>query len=339
MDNKLYVSKFNKGISLEKLELEIEKVFLKSTNNLEWLSKGDKVLLKPALNSFYSYPATTSPLAIKVLKRVIESYGGIVIIADQSGIEHVLVNEKGILKGSSLDCYVKSKMGTLDDSFIALEKRGWNSYRKVSSKSWDSGFYITDLIDQVDHIINIPRVSSHIQAGVTLGFKNMVGLIREDSRVCFHKDGPFSNAIVNIAKKGSVNTSYINENLFFEKIVEISLAVKDKHRLTLFVADKIQLTIGPDKKIRIFKSLQISPLNGFVFASSNQVATEIFAIDLLISEYKKLNWVYKLSDNFLKIFNNKVVRLDKSKALDNPFVLSAIKLGLGSFDYETIYLK
>jgi hypothetical protein len=39
---------------------------LKSTNNLNWLSRVDTVLLKPALNSGDPYPATTHPLALEV---------------------------------------------------------------------------------------------------------------------------------------------------------------------------------------------------------------------------------------------------------------------------------
>jgi hypothetical protein len=35
---------------------------LKSTNNLNWLSRGNIVLLKPALSSGDPYPVTTPPL-------------------------------------------------------------------------------------------------------------------------------------------------------------------------------------------------------------------------------------------------------------------------------------
>ena len=81
--------------------------------------------------------------------------------------------------------------------FIAFEDKGWNHFKKFKPKNsaWDNGFYITKVIDEVDHIINLPRISSHIMAGVTLGTKNLVGLLREDSRIEFHNDGPWPFSI------------------------------------------------------------------------------------------------------------------------------------------------
>lgn len=339
MDNNLYIKELKKGTSTKEIQDGIEKILLKSTNDLEWLKKGDKVLLKPALNSPDSYPATTSPLAIKVVKRVLEERGAIVIIADQSGMEHVVANETGVVKGSSKECYLISKMGLKEDNFISIEDHPWDSFKKIESPSWSNGFYVTKLVDEVDHIINLPRVSTHIQAGVTLGFKNMVGILREDSRLEFHTDGPIAKPIKYMAKKGGLTQKYQNEGLFFEKVVEISTAIKDKLRLTLFVADKIQVTVGPDKKVALFKSKQIQPKTGYIFASENPVATEIFAIDILIDEYKKLSLNHKLVDNFIKQINRQVKKLDKQTSLENPFIKHAISMNLGISKFKRVIIK
>ena len=105
---------FARGISKEhsekQLENAIEKVFLESTNNLSWLKHGDKVLLKPALNSPDEYPATTHPILLKVISQVLKKHGAIVFAGDQSGIEYVVQSEFGITVGSSKTCYRKSGM-------------------------------------------------------------------------------------------------------------------------------------------------------------------------------------------------------------------------------------
>ena len=48
---------------------------------------------------------------------------------------------------------------------------------------------VTTVLDEVDHIIYLPRVASHILAGNTLGFKLAVGFLRGDSRGEFHRGG------------------------------------------------------------------------------------------------------------------------------------------------------
>jgi hypothetical protein len=48
---------------------------------------------------------------------------------------------------------------------------------------------IPAVLEEVDHIIYLPRVSSHILAGNTLGFKLSVGFLRSDSRGEFHRGG------------------------------------------------------------------------------------------------------------------------------------------------------
>ena len=48
---------------------------------------------------------------------------------------------------------------------------------------------VTTVLDEVDHIVYLPQVGSHILAGNTLGFKLAVGFLRGDSRGEFHRGG------------------------------------------------------------------------------------------------------------------------------------------------------
>ena len=115
----------------------------------------------------------------------------------------------------------------------------------------------------------------------------MVGMLREDSRMEFHANGPYNNFITAAAKGSTLTSQDDGSGTFFEKIVEISDALRDKLRLTLFVATKAQATFGPDRYgIRIGsaglgRAYVMDPDPGLVFASADLVAAEAFALALL----------------------------------------------------------
>lgn len=328
------ISGIEKNSPFEKIEESIKTVFLQSTNNLPWLKKGDRVLLKPALNSPDPYPATTHPLAIKVIKDLLEKRGANVIIGDQSGIANVLQNKNKIIYGSSADNFVKSGMGKLSDEFTAFEKGNWEKdfikFKSDQTKSWNDGFYVTKWVDRVDHIVNLPRISAHVMAGITLGFKNWVGILRQDSRVEFHADGPLSKAILFRAKLNHLKSDFQNINRFVEKIVEISLAVKSKLRITLFVGTKAQVTIGPDSHVGPVKSKVIEPKTGLIIASTNPVAAEVVALSYLTYLYQELSLIQKIPQKILLKLNPQIKELGSQSVWENPFIKHALKLKLGN---------
>lgn len=340
----VFIKGIKKDCSEKEFNKSVEGILMESTNNLSWLKKGDTVLLKPALNSSNEYPSTTDPLLLKAVSSILKKRGAKIIIADQSGIEHVVHTKGGVIKGSSEKCYEKSCMKQTVDEFIALEKTGWDSgffnYSK-NADSWSKGFYIASLINEVDHIINLPRISTHVQAGASLGFKNLVGLLREDSRVEFHNGGPFGFVIDYFGKRRGIMKPNPN-GMFFEKITEISLAVKKKLRLTFFSGTKAQTTFGPDRCIVpiIGKAHKAIPDVGLIFASENQVSAEAFALSYLTYLYKTHTpLAKKLLFKFAIALNGKIKELDKQNVWDNPIIKHAIKLKLGndkiSLKYES----
>lgn len=342
---KIFIKKIIQKQSIEEKEKAIKEVFLKTSNNLKWLKKGDKVLLKPALNSPDPYPATTSPLVVKVITDLLEEKGAKVIIGDQSGIGHVIHTPKhGVIKGNSQDHFVNSGMaGEYKDRFVAFEQKGWSEgffhYENKKLKHWDDGFFVTNLVKEVDHIIGLPRVSTHLQAGVTLGYKNWVGILREDSRMEFHADGPFNSAMKPISKGLSLERKFINQGKFWEKIIEISYVLDKKLRMNLYFADKVQATIGPDAQtVPGLKSKVVEPEEGLVFASTSQLASEYVAIEFLTSIYKGLGIKDKLLQKLLVKLNGQMKELGTYDIWENNFLKSGIKLGMGDKEVEKIYL-
>ncbi len=343
MSSYIHISGVAKNASLESLSSTIKQVFLDSTDNLSWLKPGEIVLLKPAVNSPDSYPSTTHPLAVSVVAKVLKERGARVIVGDQSGIEHVVHGPQGVVKGSTKYCFERVGIKTDDAELVGFEEGGWNEgfdhFESPEAKAWSNGFYVTNWIRKADHIISLPRLSTHAQAGVTLGFKNMVGVLREDSRMTFHANGPFNAFITNAAKGAKIDVVRDGRTDFFEKIVEISLALREKLRLTLFVGTQAQTTFGPDRHVApMADSYVATPEMGFVFASADQVAAEMVAIAFLTHLYVKgTPSSQKIAQKILMMVNGRAKELGTYTVAENPFITHAVKLGLGSTKFEAKY--
>ena len=112
------------------------------------------------------------------------------------------------------------------------------------------------ILTEVDHVVLLPRVSRHVLAGSTDGLKAAVGWLRDDSRLELHRDA----------------------KTFLQKIVEINDAtvLRQKLRMVLTVATKVQTTFGPDR------GFVAEPEPGLVFASESLLAHDMVALGWLL---------------------------------------------------------
>lgn len=344
----VYIRGLENGSSNDTISAAIRDIVQKATGNLSWLSSGDTVLLKPALNSADPYPSTTHPLAVSVTAALLSERGARVVIGDQSGIEHVLHHPGGVLRGSTIKNFTRSGMGASTSArFVGFEEGGWDDgfyhHHSPSTPSWHDGFSITDWVKKADHIISLPRVSTHSMAGASLGFKNMVGMLREDSRMEFHANGPMNGFIVRSAKGSTLASHDDKSGRFFEKIVEISDAVRDKLRLTLFVATEIQATFGPDRygiplgRTGLGRAYVVRPEPGLVFCSTDQVAAEAAALAVLQDAKRSLPFVPRYLERAALFRNPHVQALERMNIVDHPFVRHGLKIGLGTMPRELMF--
>jgi uncharacterized protein (DUF362 family) len=113
-----------------------------------------------------------------------------------------------------------------------------------------------DILQEVQHIILMPRCGRHMLAGATLGLKAAVGYWRPDTRLEYHR----------YAKT------------FHEKTAEGNTVhtLLQKQRLVLSAADKILSTLGPDT------GRVIRPETGLVIASESVVAHDMVSLAWLI---------------------------------------------------------
>jgi uncharacterized protein (DUF362 family) len=234
-----------------------------SATDFSWLSKGDAVFIKPALNSGNPYPATSSPIAIEAMVELLRRKGARrVIVGDMCGIEHVKLSQDG-LRGSSRRLMESSGIAqaiqTAGGEIHFFEEGGWGAFYEDAppfNSNWKRGLMMPNILRDVSHIVLMPRCSRHPLGGSTLGLKAAVGYWRTDTRLEYHRDA----------------------STFQEKTAEGNAVetLREKQRLVLTAADKILTTYGPDKG-HVFQ-----PDTGLVIASESVVAHDMVSLAWLL---------------------------------------------------------
>lgn len=209
-------------------------VALLAATDLSWLRSGDSVFVKIASNSNLPPPSVTSPAVLAgVVSLLKEAGAGTVYVGDMSGaffVRHLAtetigstrenMRQNGLLAaaqnaGAMIHCFEEVPF---EQAYVAGIPSG--------AHHWSDELHVAEILDRVDHIVNLPRLGKHVLAGVTLGMKNAVGWISDHSRMVLHRDAA----------------------TFQEKIAEINAIpqLAQKTRLTLTLVDQALTTYGPD---------------------------------------------------------------------------------------------
>jgi uncharacterized protein (DUF362 family) len=257
-----------------------------AATDFSWLSKGDVVFIKPALNSGNPYPATTSPIAVGAMIEILQEKGaGRIIVGDMSGIEYVKLSATG-LTGSTRRLMEASGMAKVVTSAGAemhfFEESGWGSFYEdmpAVNSYWKNGLMMPNILRDVDHIILMPRCARHVLTGSTLGLKAAVGYWRTDTRLEYHHDA--STLQEKTAEGNSVGT------------------LIGKQRLVISAADKVLTTFGPDKGY-IYK-----PQIGLVIASESVVAHDMVSLAWLLENRRYIPLSEK--DWFKDLYNSQFI--------------------------------
>ena len=223
-----------------------------------WLSSGDRVLVKLALNSHRPYPATTDPWSLDCMLRLLAEKGaGVVLVGDQSGIEHVHQHAHR-LRGSSRHCCRRSGLLQVVEEQgaepVFFEEAGWDDYVEVTPPGehhWPGPLMVTRQLEEVDHVVYLARVSHHATGIFTSGMKMAVGFLRGDSRLTLHQGGSDFCAR-------------------WDEITDVE-PITSRLRLVLSSGSRVLATIGPDI------GQAVEPEHGLLFASEGLLAHEQLA--------------------------------------------------------------
>ncbi len=300
---------------------------IEELGGLSWLRRGDRVLLKIASNSSHRYPSVTRPELATAVASILKNAGaGRVIVADHPGVATVH-HTRDSRKGSSREVFTANghlaAAAAADCDIVGFEESGYDSFfaSLVSgAQNWAGPVMIPNLVREVDHIIYLNRVSTHVLGGSTLALKSAVGWLREDSRLELHRDA----------------------DTFLEKCAEINAAgeIRQRLRFCLTDASEVQTTIGPD----IGYSAAIDP--PLLIGSKNIAMHDVACAGLLAYAREELTpWYAALPDpyprfsNFLNMMFVKVTwgsaegdnyramtAPARGRAVENPIIRRGIEL-------------
>ncbi|HTY25988.1 MAG TPA: DUF362 domain-containing protein [Desulfomonilaceae bacterium] len=259
---KVFLAAVNRGSSEQEIKRGV-RAAAEAATDFSWLSRGDSVFIKPALNSGCPYPATTSPVAIAAMVELLRDKGaGRVVVGDMSGIEHLKLSPKKV-SGSTQKLMVQCGMAKAAQEAGAelhfFENSGWEAFYEdfpISGSHWNNGLMMPAILKEMDHIVLMPRCGRHALAGSTLGLKAAVGYWRTDTRLEYHK---YAATFHEKTAEGNTVSTLLN-----------------KQRLVISAADKILTTYGPDK------GYVIEPQTGLVIASQSVVAHDMVSLAWLI---------------------------------------------------------
>jgi hypothetical protein len=140
-----------------------------------------------------------------------------------------------------------------------FEEAGWDAFFPEEPRaqgSWSGPVWLPSVLDEVDHVVLMPRTSRHLLAGSTLALKAAVGWWRHDSRLEYHRDAA----------------------TFHEKTADANRVptLLAKQRLVLTSATRVLSTFGPDD------GLVSEPDMGLVFASPDALAHDMLSLAWLV---------------------------------------------------------
>ncbi|HPD28642.1 MAG TPA: DUF362 domain-containing protein [Phycisphaerae bacterium] len=201
-----------------------------------WLRRGDSVFVKLSSNSAHPHPAATSPNAVRaIVTELLDRGAGRVLVGDQGGVEYVRLVDGDKRHGSTETLMRKNGLHEaivdsgarpcfFDD--YGYETGYFQASLPFDNPHWREPPYVARIIREVDHIIYLPRLASHVLAGYTHGHKIAVGWLRDDSRFQMHFEA------------GSFHEKYVEVNYIPD--------IRQRLRLVITLAEQVLLNVGPD---------------------------------------------------------------------------------------------
>ncbi len=154
---------------------------------------GEGVLLKPALNSARSYPATADPATVAAMAKVVLELGAKPLVADRTMFAHS--TDEALAKTG-----MREALERLGVPVLALDRSEASWVRHPKAEHWsDCAVELYRPALEADHIINLCTPRTHGIAGFTLALKNNVGLVNGARRLWMHRPGGFHQRLAEIS--------------------------------------------------------------------------------------------------------------------------------------------
>ncbi len=146
----------------------------------QFIQPNETVLIKPACNSPYPYPATTDLEVISTMVELVRTRTSHITLADSSGVLHKPTSVA--FEGMGLDVLAE-EMGV---PLIDLDKHEWVR-RHDDRATLLTEAHVTRLLDEFDRLIFLPTMRTHASGRITMALKLGMGLISMPDRQRMHR--------------------------------------------------------------------------------------------------------------------------------------------------------
>jgi uncharacterized protein (DUF362 family) len=130
---------------------------------------GKSILLKPNILSGSPPPTTTNPKVIRAVAKILyESGARRVLVGDMSALMKLPTRKNMDIT------FIKLMAEEVEAELVPFEERGWVSLDLPQGKFLKK-VYVSEVLFQVDRIINLPVIKTHRSATYSIALKNFVG--------------------------------------------------------------------------------------------------------------------------------------------------------------------
>lgn len=166
---------------------------IRLVGGLGFIRPGDRVLLKPAVNSGNPYPATTDPEVVSIVAALVVAAGGRPFVADRTMF--LRSTRAALEKTRILDA--ARAVGT---PCLALEDEDAVALAHPLAAHWpDRAVPIYRSAAEADHVVNLCTPRTHHLAGFTMSMKNCVGVVAGSARPRMHLGAGFRERLAEIS--------------------------------------------------------------------------------------------------------------------------------------------
>ena len=143
------------------------------------IESGDKVTIKPNLNTADPYPASSDPASIKALgETILDASASKIEIIESSTMR---VSTRGVAQKIGLDVVADE----LDADLIFLDEHDWVKVKFPRGKYLKGGSIGKPLLN-IEKLVLAPCLKTHFLAGYTGSMKIFVGWIKYSQRIRMH---------------------------------------------------------------------------------------------------------------------------------------------------------
>jgi uncharacterized protein (DUF362 family) len=226
---------------------------LATAGGLDFVRRGDRVLLKVNTNSGDPYPYSTSPEVVRWMAEELHERGARVTVGDRSFWGDG--DTRGNLEQNGIAAAARDTGATL----AVFEDDGdWVAVDDALVPHWRPPVHLPRAAVEADHVFNLACAKTHFITGCTLGLKNLLGLVRARDR---RREG---------------NLYVHHDELIHHQIADINRAVTP--RLTIVDGWRALVSGGPTPGSGARPTIVDA---GVVLAGADRIAVDIAAIELL----------------------------------------------------------